>query len=381
MSATEFRSLALCAFAVLAPLGDAIAQTDKSWIVGEVAPLTGPAATVGARLNKAAKLWVDEVNSKGGINGRKIDHRVCNDENKPEKAVACARDFIDQGAVIIFGDTLTASLRAMLPLVRSGPILLTPSPNLAPGTDTYAFQVSPTDEDMTVAVANYAKASNIKKIGVIAATDASGEVGVASANKVFPAEKIDFKLARIDLRATDASTQLATVAGDDVGLVYSTYSGGGAITVVKSFSNLGLQQPLIVNYANISDAFVQLVKDVKPRRLLGVAASVIVPDTLKDPGERTRSKAFMEKYFQKYSEPADMINITGSAGMDVADAILRKTPRPTDFAAVKNWLESNVVESVYNLKFSPTTHVGVDASHVVIVELKNNAWVPADPAR
>ena len=71
MSATEFRSLALCAFAVLAPLGDAVAQTDKSWIVGEVAPLTGPAATVGTRLNKAVKMWVDDVNAKGGINGRR----------------------------------------------------------------------------------------------------------------------------------------------------------------------------------------------------------------------------------------------------------------------------------------------------------------------
>lgn len=380
MSARRSGILLLLASVVLSAQGGALAQSERPWIVGEVAPLTGPAATVGIRLDKTAQMWVDDVNARGGINGRKIELKVCNDENRPEKAVACARDFIDQGAVIILGNALTASLRAILPLVRSGPILLMPSPNVVPGADTYAFQVSPTDEDMTLIVAKYAKASNIDKIGVIAATDASGEVGVASANKIFPAEKIEFKLARIDLRATDASTQLANVSGDDVGLIYSTYSGGGAVTVVKSFTNLGLRQPFIVNYANISDAFVQLVKDVKPPRLLGVAASVIVPDTLKDTGERARSKAFIEEYSKKYSEPADMINVTARAETDAADAILRKTPHPTDFAAVKKWLEANVVESVYNLKFSPTNHVGVDASHVVIVELKNNIWVPADPA-
>jgi branched-chain amino acid transport system substrate-binding protein len=381
MSTTQFGSFALFVFALLAPLGGAAAQTDKPWIIGEVAPLTGPAATVGTRLNKAAKMWVDEINANGGINGRKIDHRVCNDENRPEKAVACTRDFIDQGAVIIFGNTFTASLRAMLPLVRTGPILLIPSPNVVPGADTYAFQVSPTDEDITVAIANYAKASNIKKIGMLAATDASGEVGVASANKIFPAEKIELKLARIDLRATDASTQLANVASDDVGLVYSSYSGAGAITVVKSFQNLGLKQPLIVSYANISDAFVQLVKDIKPARLLGSAADSIVPDTLKDPAERARSKAFIDAYTKKYSEPADMINVMGRAETDVADAILRKTPNPTDFPAVKKWLEANIVESVHNQKFSLTSHVGVDASGVIIVELKNNTWVAADPAK
>jgi branched-chain amino acid transport system substrate-binding protein len=381
MSAIRLGMFALSALALLVPLGGAAAQADKPWIIGEVAPLTGPAATVGTRLNKAAKMWVDEVNASGGIKGRRIDHRVCNDENRPEKAVACTRDFIDQGAVIIFGNSLTASLRAMLPLVRSGPILLIPSPNVVPDAGTYAFQVSPTDEDITVAIAKYAKASNIKKIGMLAATDTSGEVGVTSANKIFPAEKIEFKLARIDLRATDASTQLASVASDDVGLVYSSYSGGGAITVVKGFQNLGLKQPLIVSYANISDSFVQLVKDVKPSRLLGAAAASIVPEILKDPGERARSKAFMEDYTKKYSEPADMINVMGRAETDVADAVLRRTPYPTDFPAVKKWLETNVVESVHNQKFSPTTHVGVDASSVVIVELKNNTWVPADPAK
>ena len=381
MTSRLLRSFTLSALAALVLPGAASAQTHKPWIIGEVAPLTGPAATVGTRLNKALKLWVDEVNAAGGIEGRKLDHRTCNDENRPEKAVACARDMIDQGAVILFGNTLTASLRAMQPLVRNGPILLIPSPNVVPGPDTYGFQVSPSDEGITQSVANFLKANNLKKIGMVAATDTSGEVGVASANKVFAAEKIELLLARIDLRATDASTQLANVARDDVRVIYSSYSGGGAITVVKSLQNLGLKQPLIVSYANISDSFVQLVKDVKPPRLLGTAAASIVPDTLKDPGERARSKAFIQNYTKKYSEPADMINLLVRAATDVADAILRKTPNPSDYPAVKKWLESNVVESVHNQKFSPTSHVGVDSSAVIIVELKDNVWVPADPIK
>ena len=381
MTSRLLRSFTLSALAALVLPGAASAQTHKPWIIGEVAPLTGPAATVGTRLNKAVKMWVDEVNAAGGIEGRKLDNRTCNDENRPEKAVACARDMIDQGAVILFGNTLTASLRAMQPLVRNGPILLIPSPNVVPGPDTYGFQVSPSDEGITQSVANFLKANNLKKIGMVAATDTSGEVGVASANKVFAAEKIELLLARIDLRATDASTQLANVARDDVRVIYSSYSGGGAITVVKSLQNLGIKQPLIVSYANISDSFVQLVKDVKPPRLLGTAAASIVPDTLKDPGERARSKAFIQNYTKKYSEPADMINLLGRAATDVADAILRKTPNPSDYPAVKKWLESNVVESVHNQKFSPTSHVGVDSSAVIIVELKDSVWVPADPIK
>ena len=48
-------------------------------VIGEVAPLTGPAATVGTRLSNVAKMWAEEVNAKGGINGRKIELQTCAD--------------------------------------------------------------------------------------------------------------------------------------------------------------------------------------------------------------------------------------------------------------------------------------------------------------
>ncbi|MBL8664455.1 MAG: ABC transporter substrate-binding protein [Candidatus Odyssella sp.] len=374
------RPAALAAAAVLLAPAATPAAAQEVWRIGEVAPLSGPAATVGTRLNKVTKMWVEEANAKGGIAGRKIELTTCNDENKPEKAVACARDMIEKGAVIIFGNALTASLRAIQPLVKSGPILLIPSPNVVPGADTYGFQVSPSDVDITEAIAEFLKANKIDKIGMVAATDASGEVGVASARKVFGDEKIELRLARIDLRATDASTQLARVAGSDIKVVYSSYTGGGAITVVKSFKNLGLAQPLIVSYGNISDAFVQLVKDVKPPRLLGTGVAGIVPEIVKDPGDRARSQAFLEAYAKRYAERPDMINLLGKAAVDVAEAIL-KTPNPKDYPAVKTFLESTPIPSVHTQRFSAKSHVGLDASSVIIVELKGETWVKADPVK
>ena len=376
---TLARSLAFAASALLL-MPQHLAAQDQVWRIGEVAPLTGPAATVGTRLNNVVKMWVEEINAKGGIAGRKLELTTCNDENRPEKAVACARDMIDKGAVIILGDTLTASLRAIQPLVRNGPILLIPSPNVVPPADSYGFQVSPADTHITEAVAKYLKDNGLNKIGMVAATDASGEVGVASARKVFGERGIELRLARIDLRATDASTQLATVAGSDIRVVYSSYTGAGAITVVKSFKNLGLQQPLIVSYGNISEAFVQLVKDVKPPRLLGTAVAGIVPDLVADAGDRARSKSFLEQYSKRYSDRADMINLLGKAAVDVAEAILR-SPKPADFAAVKTFLESTPIASVHTQRFSPTNHVGLDASSVIIVELKDGVWVKAGPVK
>src|SRR5580704_101776 len=66
-------------------------QSNKPWIIGVVEPLSGPLATEGTRRDKVNKMWVDDINAKGGIAGRKIQLDVCDDEGKPEKAVVCAR--------------------------------------------------------------------------------------------------------------------------------------------------------------------------------------------------------------------------------------------------------------------------------------------------
>jgi branched-chain amino acid transport system substrate-binding protein len=363
------------------PASSAVAQSDKPWIVGQVVPLTGPVATVGARVDQSTQLWVEQVNAAGGIRGRKVQLLNCNDENRPERAVACARDMIEKGASIILGNTLTASIRAIQPLTRQGPIFIIASPNVVPAPSTYDFQVSPSDEVITEAIADFMQANGLTKIGMVAATDASGEVGVESAKKVFPKRNIDVIIERIDLKANDASTQLVSVAGKGVRLVYSSYSGGGAVTVVKGFKNLGLEQPLIVSYANISDAFVQLIKDVKPTRLMGTALAGIVPATMKDPGEQARARRFTEQFTQRYSQRPDMLNVLGKLLTDTADAILRYAPDPENPASVKQWLETTVVESIHNQRFSASNHVGINASAVALVELKDNDWVPAGPVK
>ena len=372
-------AVAVAVVSVVWSVSCAVAQANKPWIIGQVVPLTGPAATVGVRVDQSTQMWVDQVNAVGGIRGRKIQLINCNDENRPDRAVACARDMIDKGASIILGNTLTASIRAIQPLTRQGPIFIIASPNVVPSPNTFDFQVSPSDEVITEAIADFMKANGLAKIGMVAATDASGEVGVESAKKVFPKHNIELSFERIDLRATDASTQLVSVAGKGVRLVYSSYTGGGAITVVKGYKNLGLEQPLIVSYGNISDAFVNLIKDVKPPRLLGTALSGIVPDTMKDPGEQSRARRFHEEYTKRYTERPDMLNVLGKLLTDTADAILRSSPNPEDPASVKQWLETTVVESIHNQRFSSSNHVGINASSVALVELKDNRWAPADP--
>jgi len=61
-----------------------------------MAPFDGPALA-------AAKLRVDQLNAKGGVNGRKLEIRTCDTQgNKPDVAKACALRLLDGKANVIF---------------------------------------------------------------------------------------------------------------------------------------------------------------------------------------------------------------------------------------------------------------------------------------
>ena len=197
------------------------------------------------------------------------------------------------------------------------------------------------------------------------------------AQEIFPKHGITLDLARIDLRANDASIQLAQIAGSGTKVIFSSYSGGSAAAVVKSYANLGLTQPLIVSYANVSDQFLSLIRNDQPERLLATAVRATVPELLTDPTERQRTQLFAASYKTFSGNRADQLNLMALGLADTAEAILRNIANPADAKAVREFLHSTPIKSFQTIRFSPESHVGMGTRDLAIVELKNGDWVKA----
>ena len=136
----------LAIFALVLCGGSAHADEFK---IGVIAPTTGPAATVGTRQLSTLQWWERETNASGGIRGKTIRLMTCNDEANPEKAASCGRDLIAQKAVLILNCSVTGAIRATIPLVEHGPVMLTPAPGVVPPPTGYVFQTSPSDTSLT----------------------------------------------------------------------------------------------------------------------------------------------------------------------------------------------------------------------------------------
>ncbi|NLY41422.1 MAG: branched-chain amino acid ABC transporter substrate-binding protein [Desulfovibrionales bacterium] len=93
--------------------GTAMADTIK---IGVAGAHSGDLASYGLPTVNAAKLVVDEVNAKGGIDGKQIELLIQDEECKPEKATNAATKLISDGAVVVLGHICSGATKAALPI-------------------------------------------------------------------------------------------------------------------------------------------------------------------------------------------------------------------------------------------------------------------------
>ena len=101
-----FRALLLvCALALLPAVvarADAVqGVTDDTILIGAFGPITGPAAFIGLGGRDGMTLAVNEINARGGINGRKIKVIFEDDAFSPAKALAAVKKLVDQDHVFL----------------------------------------------------------------------------------------------------------------------------------------------------------------------------------------------------------------------------------------------------------------------------------------
>ena len=92
---------------------------DKPIVIGGSLPLTGKFAETAKWIEKGMKYWANEVNTKGGILGRKVKFKIYDDESDAKKAVTFAEKAITVDKVdLLFGGYPGTAARAVMPVVE-----------------------------------------------------------------------------------------------------------------------------------------------------------------------------------------------------------------------------------------------------------------------
>src|SRR5947199_7531530 len=116
-----WKSLAALALLLSSPAlaADEPGVTADEVKIGGVFPFSGPASSIGL-VGKGVVAYVQSVNDRGGINGRKINYIAYDDAYSPPKAVEQVRKLVESDEVsFIFGQLGTPGISATAKYLKS----------------------------------------------------------------------------------------------------------------------------------------------------------------------------------------------------------------------------------------------------------------------
>src|SRR6266498_419791 len=132
---------------------------------------SGQLSSLGQWEWKGAKLAADEWNAKGGINGRKIQLQLFDDQGDPTVGTNLARKIASEGFVAMIGTAESAVTVAMIPILQQSKIpniTSGQSPAIVAAKSPFAFLNGPTSTTYDETLAKYlVDKKGLKKIALI----------------------------------------------------------------------------------------------------------------------------------------------------------------------------------------------------------------------
>jgi branched-chain amino acid transport system substrate-binding protein len=253
--------LAACAAALLSAgwgAGPASAQNEIK--IGVVAALSGGFAAGGKDMVEGIKAWAKLRNAEGGLNGKKIVLEILDDETNPVNSVNAYRRLAsDPNIVSVFlamGSQTALAIKSIasdqkVPAIGGGAV-----DTLGIPADPYFFKVAPAARDFMVAMVNYAKKRGWKRIASLNGSDAYGQTEIRYLQELAKTEGLEIVSAEtFGVEDMNFNAQLTKVRLSKPDVVYIGATGRTAILLYRQFKQLGIETPVIMSQAAISQSF------------------------------------------------------------------------------------------------------------------------------
>src|SRR5213592_2403374 len=108
-----------------------VAAAQDAYVIGGSGAMTGPVAPNYAPVVEAMKAYLEHVNARGGINGRKMRVVVLDDQAQPSRAATNAKQLLEQDKVAMllnvslsstYAPMIAESKRTSVPLYFAGAV-------------------------------------------------------------------------------------------------------------------------------------------------------------------------------------------------------------------------------------------------------------------
>lgn len=179
------RSVLVCVLALavgmLLSVSPNLGRAGEVYRIGGVFAVTGPSSFLGDPEKKSLELAIDEINSRGGIDGRRLEAVIYDTEGDPTKTVLAANKLISKdGVLAIIGPSLTPTTLAIIPLAEKEKIPLISCAagiKITEPVKPWVFKTAQNDMLAVATIYEHIQKKGIKKIGILTVDNAFGESG------------------------------------------------------------------------------------------------------------------------------------------------------------------------------------------------------------
>lgn len=357
-------------------------DAQDTYKIGAIFSITGSGSSLGIPEKNTLDMLVNEINSAGGIKGKKVEVIFYDDASDETNARNKASKLINDDKVsAIIGTTLSgtslaiidSTQNAKIPLVSCAASVKIVEPV---GERKWVFKTPQSDVLVGERIVAYLKEHKINKVAIITAKSGFGASGKEQLEKLLPAAGINILMKEeFNEKDPDVLVQLTKIKGaNPQAVICWSISPGGATVTRNMKKDLKMDIPLIMSHGVANMEYIKLSEDaadgvVFPSGKLLVATAL--PNN--DPQKKVLVK-YANDYKAKYgSEPSTFGGHAWDAFKLVIDAMKKVGDDP---AKIRDEIEKTKkftgTGGVFN--FSPTDHNGLTKECLVMVKIVNGKW-------
>ncbi len=276
------------------------AQSGEPIKIGGMFSTTGIIAGSGSEALSGAQILIEEVNAAGGINGSPVQLVHADDESRPEQAVSQLKRLIQRERVLaIAGPASTVVSASLSPILNESKIAAVGCICFMGPITPYEFSTFPLFGIMSN-LGEFAKARNVKKIGVISQAGSLAELVQRTQLPVL--EKLGFEIVgfeQFQASDTDLTPLLARLQSKGAELIFAATSGAPAALIAKNFKQVGYPGTYWTYGGNATASFINLVGEAGDVVNMGGYKILVYRELPDSDPIKARLTSFAEKYVKK----------------------------------------------------------------------------------
>ncbi|MCE5194067.1 MAG: ABC transporter substrate-binding protein [Nitrospiraceae bacterium] len=356
------------------------ALAEETIKIGAILSVTGPASFLGEPEKNTALMLKDQINSKGGIMGKKIELIIYDDETDVNKAVLAADKLLKKDKVVaVIGPTTSGNTfaieekfeKAGVPLISCAA-----AEKIVKPVKKWVFKTPQSDRHAVSKIFSQLLSKKIKKIAIITVSDGFGQAGREVLKELAP--KMGIELVADEVygpKDTDMTAQLVKIKGTDAEAIVCWGTNPGPAVIAKNRVQLGINIPLYMSHGVASKKFIELAGDSAEGIFLP-AGRIIVAEQIPDKHpQKAMLKKYVKDYESKYKSP---ISAFGGHAWDALMLVVKaiETGKSVNPADIRNNLEKTrgFIGTAGIFNFTAEDHNGLDENAFEMVVIEKGNW-------